>query len=100
MPPACPPVLQRAGGDSDSDDGMSDDSDDEDESAQLHVRKVAHNGGVNRVRAMPQQPQIVAAWSETAQVGVWDVAQQVCACMGVWDSAVPCSDGWVWCVRA
>lgn len=69
----CCPVRylpQKAGGesDSDSDDAMSEEE--EEESAQLHVRKVAHTGGINRVRACPQQQHIVASWAETAQVQV------------------------------
>ena len=52
-----------------SDDDMSD-SDDEDEPAVLHVRKVAHAGGVNRIRSSPQQPGIVASWAETGEVRV------------------------------
>ena len=43
---------------SDSDEDMlesEDDSEDEAEDAKLHVRKIAHTGGINRVRACPQQ---------------------------------------------
>lgn len=36
----------------------------------LQVRMVAHHGGVNRVRAMPQQPHIAATWGETGHVQV------------------------------
>ncbi|KAL6777185.1 hypothetical protein ACKKBF_B20490 [Auxenochlorella protothecoides x Auxenochlorella symbiontica] len=39
----------------------------------LHIRRVAHAGAVNRVRAMPQSPALVAAWSEAGSVGVWDL---------------------------
>ena len=53
------------------------DEDDEAETAQLHVRKVAHTGGINRVRAMPQQPHILATWADTAQVQVWDLSAQL-----------------------
>lgn len=42
----------------------------EEETAQLHIRKVAHTGGINRVRACPQQPHIVASFADTAQVQV------------------------------
>lgn len=59
--------------DSDEDMLSSDDEDDV-EDAKLHVRKIAHTGGINRVRAMPQQPHIVASWADTAQVQVWDLA--------------------------
>lgn len=63
------------GGD-DSDDDMLDSEDDEEEEedAGLHVRKMAHSGGVNRVRTMPQNGCIVASWSDTAQVNLWDVS--------------------------
>ena len=47
----------------------------EEEAAQLHIRKVAHTGGINRVRAMPQQQHVVATWADTAQV------QARCACV-------------------
>ena len=54
-----------------------DEDEDEAENATLHIRKVAHTGGINRVRAMPQQPAVVASWADTAQVQVWDLAEQV-----------------------
>jgi ribosome assembly protein RRB1 len=56
---------------------MSDSEGDDDEPAQLHIRKVAHAGGVNRVRACPQQQHVVATWADTAQVQVWDLSQQL-----------------------
>jgi ribosome assembly protein RRB1 len=59
------------------DDSDDDDDDDEQEDAKLHVRKIAHTGGINRVRSMPQQPHVVASWADTAQVQIWDVAQQL-----------------------
>ncbi|CAM9880617.1 unnamed protein product [Scytosiphon promiscuus] len=36
-------------------------------------------GGVNRVRSMPQRPGVVATWSETSDVHVWDLEEQVSA---------------------
>lgn len=69
------PKDSRAGDDSDEDMLDSDDDDDDDEEeACLHVRKMAHTGGINRVRAMPQNGCIVASWADTAQVQVWDVS--------------------------
>jgi ribosome assembly protein RRB1 len=65
---------------SDSDEEMVDsenDSDDEAEDAKLHVRKIAHTGGINRVRTMPQQPHVVASWADTAQVQIWDLSAQL-----------------------
>ncbi|CAM6100422.1 unnamed protein product [Calypogeia fissa] len=43
----------------------------------LQARMVAHQGCVNRIRAMPQQPHIVATWSDTGYVQVWDMAAHV-----------------------
>lgn len=65
-------------GDSEDEDGMSDsDDEDEDEPPVMHHRQIAHPGGVNRVRAMPQQPSVVATWSEKGTVQVYDVAAQL-----------------------
>ena len=70
--------AKKDGSDEDSDADMSDsDSDEEVEDARLHVRKIAHTGGINRIRSMPQQPHVVASWSDTAQVQIWDLAQQL-----------------------
>lgn len=56
-------------------EGESDDDEEEQkEEAVLHVRRVAHTGGINRIRSMPQQPHVVASWSDSAQVQVWDVS--------------------------
>lgn len=51
-----------------SDDDMSDE--DEEAPPQIHTNKIAHHGGVNRLRCMPQQPTIVASWGDTALVQV------------------------------
>lgn len=40
---------------------------------------IPHRGGVNRVRSMPQKPHVVATWSETSDVHVWDLERQVSA---------------------
>ncbi|KAL1549084.1 hemolysin III domain membrane protein [Salvia divinorum] len=36
----------------------------------LQVRKVSHEGGVNRIRAMPQHPHICASWADIGFVQV------------------------------
>ena len=36
----------------------------------LNSRALAHAGGVNRLRAMPQQPGVIAAWADTGAVQV------------------------------
>jgi len=64
--------------DDDSDDGLSSDSeDDEADRPTLASRRVAVNAGVNRVRAMPQHPGIVAAWLDSGVVSIWDLRQQL-----------------------
>ena len=62
----------------DSDDGLSSDSDDDEgDKPTLASRRVALDAGVNRVRAMPQQPGIVAAWLDSGVVSIWDLRQQL-----------------------
>lgn len=39
----------------------------------LHARTLPHHGGVNRVRCMHEHTGIVAAWSDTGTVSVYDV---------------------------
>uniref|UniRef100_A0A803MDF2 Histone-binding protein RBBP4-like N-terminal domain-containing protein n=1 Tax=Chenopodium quinoa TaxID=63459 RepID=A0A803MDF2_CHEQI len=36
------------------------------------LRKVAHQGCINRIRSMPQSPHICATWGDTGFVQVWD----------------------------
>lgn len=38
----------------------------------LEFRSFHHTGGINRVKSMPQEPQIVASWSENKKVYIWD----------------------------
>ncbi|KAK9839919.1 hypothetical protein WJX74_000375 [Apatococcus lobatus] len=59
---------------SSSDDDMSDE---EEGQPRLSVRQVAHHGAINRIRSMPQQPSIVASWSEAGHVQVWDFVAQL-----------------------
>lgn len=35
---------------------------------------ISHQGGINRVRSMQQQPHIVATWGENGYVQVWDMS--------------------------
>uniref|UniRef100_A0A2P2K1S3 Uncharacterized protein n=1 Tax=Rhizophora mucronata TaxID=61149 RepID=A0A2P2K1S3_RHIMU len=66
-------------GESDMDSDSSDsDEDSEDEkhggslTPVLQLRKVAHEGCINRIRAMTQNPHICASWSDTGLVQIWD----------------------------
>jgi ribosome assembly protein RRB1 len=44
----------------------------------LEHRAIPHYGGVNRVRATPQEDkQIVATWADTGKVHIWDVHSHV-----------------------
>ena len=65
-----------------NDDRESDSEDDGEESdddgdATVEVQRIAHAGAINRVRCMPQEPHIVATWSETGKVHLWDVRPQI-----------------------
>jgi ribosome assembly protein RRB1 len=66
----------------DDDDDMEDDDDDLDDDASLEVRSIKHQGGVNRIRSMPQQSNIVATWADTGKVHVWDIKNQLAALDG------------------
>ncbi|KAI5664691.1 hypothetical protein M9H77_24014 [Catharanthus roseus] len=43
----------------------------------LQLRKVSHDGGVNRIRAMAQNPHICASWADTGHVQIWDFSSQL-----------------------
>ena len=59
----------------DDDSSSSDESDSEiDLDPVLEHYSIPHYGGVNRVRAMPQQQDIVATWSDVGQVNLFNIA--------------------------
>lgn len=74
------PKKSADGSDMDSDSDSDEDSD-EDELGSgtplLQVRKVAHQGCVNRIRSMPQSPHIVATWGDMGYVQVWDFSSHL-----------------------
>lgn len=57
------------------------DDDDRDEEtlqdAKLQCRASQHPGPVTRIRSMPQQPEIIATWTETGAVMIWDVSSAI-----------------------
>eukprot|EP01026_Neomeris_dumetosa_P050243 TRINITY_DN439_c0_g1_i2.p1 TRINITY_DN439_c0_g1~~TRINITY_DN439_c0_g1_i2.p1 ORF type:complete len:415 (+),score=63.91 TRINITY_DN439_c0_g1_i2:1049-2293(+) len=61
------------------DDEEEDDGDEEKEEdpAKLSFRKIQHNGGINRLRSMPQQPSLLAAWADSGSVQIWEVSEQL-----------------------
>eukprot|EP00163_Fabomonas_tropica_P008995 TRINITY_DN1878_c0_g1_i2.p1 TRINITY_DN1878_c0_g1~~TRINITY_DN1878_c0_g1_i2.p1 ORF type:complete len:438 (-),score=112.31 TRINITY_DN1878_c0_g1_i2:143-1456(-) len=63
---------------SDSDDSDSDDSDVDDD-AVVQTQRVAHRSAINRIRSMPQKPQIVSTWSENKDVDIWDLSEHATA---------------------
>ncbi|KAJ7979358.1 putative WD-repeat protein [Quillaja saponaria] len=62
---------------SDSDDDSEDEGLDGSGAPNLQLRKVAHEGSVNRIRAMTQNPHICAAWSDTGLVQIWDFSSHL-----------------------
>lgn len=70
------PAGDRSDDEEDSEEEGPDETDDD---PTLDHINVPHRGGVNRVCSMPQQPHVVATWSETSDVHVWDLEQQVLA---------------------
>ncbi|KAJ3026388.1 ribosome biosynthesis protein rrb1 [Rhizophlyctis rosea] len=64
----------------DDDDGMGDESDDDDldEDPILETRTVSYFGGINRIRVMPHaESHIVASWADTGKVHIHDLTQHV-----------------------
>ena len=63
--------------DEDSDDDDDDDEEEEEEMVDLDPvlehYNLKHMGGINRVRAMPQSPEIIATWSDTGVVNLYNV---------------------------
>ncbi|KAK1354888.1 glutamate-rich WD repeat-containing protein 1 [Heracleum sosnowskyi] len=77
-------LVPKADADTDMESENSDsDEDDEDEeevgskTPVLQLRKVAHEGGVNRIRAMTQNPHICASWGDNGHVQVWDFSSHL-----------------------
>lgn len=62
-------------------DEASDSEDESDEEGNedpvMEVRYIPHTGCINRVRAMPQQSNIIASWSDTGSVNVFNVSKQL-----------------------
>lgn len=69
--------TRKAGGGSDDDESEEEGPDETDDDPTLDHINIPHRGGVNRVRSMPQQPHIVATWSESSDVHVWDLEKQM-----------------------
>ncbi|OVA16340.1 WD40 repeat [Macleaya cordata] len=75
------------GSDMDSDGSSSDEDDENEENGGpnppvLQIRKIAHEGCVNRIRAMTQNPHICASWGDTGHVQIWDFSSHLNALAG------------------
>nr|XP_011459874.1 PREDICTED: glutamate-rich WD repeat-containing protein 1 isoform X2 [Fragaria vesca subsp. vesca] len=79
------PVPTKSGDDESNmgsdDSGSDEDSEDEELGGSgapvLQLRKVTHEGCVNRIRAMTQNPHICASWGDTGHVQVWDFSSHL-----------------------
>lgn len=68
--------VQRENSDSEHESG-DEDSDNLDDDPILVSKTIPHIGGVNRIRSMPQKPEIVSTWSDNGTVYMYDVGLQV-----------------------
>jgi ribosome assembly protein RRB1 len=72
--------LSRTRYDEDPDDSDREDDEDDDEDAEdalIESKTVQHRGCINRIRSMPQNPGIVATWSEHGLVSIFDLSQHL-----------------------
>lgn len=65
-----------------SDSSDSEDEEEEEEEGGLgalsfQLRKVSHEGSVNRIRSMTQNPHICASWSDSGHVQIWDFSSHI-----------------------
>ncbi|KAL0747489.1 hypothetical protein Bca101_029491 [Brassica carinata] len=67
--------------DEDDEDEDSDSDEESEDGASttpiIQVRRVAHHGCVNRIRAMPQNPHICVSWADSGHVQVWDMSSHL-----------------------
>jgi ribosome assembly protein RRB1 len=76
--------------DSDDDDNDSDVIDDADLDPVVEHFSIKHYGGVNRIRSMPQNPNVVATWSDAGKVNLFhiqSILQRFDASAGIGGSA-------------
>ena len=64
-------------GDSENEDDDDDEDDDLDDDPTIEAITVAHSGCVNRIRAMPQRPGIVASMADTQSAHIFDLTASV-----------------------
>jgi ribosome assembly protein RRB1 len=69
--------MGKTGGVDFDEDEMEEDDEGEDREPQLTHVNVDHYGGINRIRSMPQGNGIVACWSDTSKVELYDFSNVV-----------------------
>lgn len=57
----------------DDDEDADDNDDDLDDDPIIEFKTVKHNGAVNRIRSLRSKPEIVATWSDTGAVHIWNL---------------------------
>ncbi|KAH3760980.1 WD repeat protein Rrb1 [Pelomyxa schiedti] len=60
-----------------SSEDEEDRDEDVDEDAVLEQKDIKHIGAINRLKCMKQQPSTIATWSETKQVHIWTLRDQL-----------------------
>mmetsp|Transcript_21295 Transcript_21295/g.51543 ORF Transcript_21295/g.51543 Transcript_21295/m.51543 type:complete len:470 (-) Transcript_21295:83-1492(-) len=71
--------LHKTAKDDDMEASSDSESSMEDQDAAVEFRRVPHPGVVNRLRIMPQVSNIVATWSDSGAVHMWDVRNELLA---------------------
>lgn len=81
--------LRRTKHDDDSDDevDLDDAGSDTEDDPVVESRAIKHQGAINRIRVAPQRNNIVATWSDTAKVHIWDTSLQLSALDEISDSS-------------
>jgi len=62
-----------------SSEGEENENDDADDEPEVESRTIAHPGCVNRLKVMPQEPHIVATWSDDGHVYLWNLSAMISA---------------------
>ncbi|RHN54447.1 putative transcription factor WD40-like family [Medicago truncatula] len=58
-------------------DSEDSDSEDDSEDEEGVLRKVTHEGCINRIRSMPHKPHICASWGDCGHVQIWDMSSHL-----------------------
>lgn len=59
------------------DDEEDDDDEEMEDDPIIETQTIAHQGGINRIRAIPSHPHVVATWADTGRVNLWNISTQL-----------------------